>query len=78
MSAYEGESQSEVAPCGARAAELHQESVGMSWPDVRERALALAEQHDLSVSRELDTTATPITFSPPSVSSLLSVFGYES
>src|SRR5215469_11839904 len=47
---HEGEtlaSQSEVALYRVRAQELRQESVQTSWPDVRERVLALAEQYDL-------------------------------
>jgi hypothetical protein len=31
----------------ARAAELRQEGESTSWPDVRERVLALAEEYDL-------------------------------
>ena len=45
--AHERESQSEVTLYRSRAAELRQESVQTSWPDVRERLLALAEQYDL-------------------------------
>ena len=45
--AHEGDSLSEVALYRSRAAELRQESVQTSWPDVRERLLALAEQYDL-------------------------------
>jgi hypothetical protein len=45
--AHERESQSEVALYRSRAAELRQESVQTSWPDIRERLLALAEQYDL-------------------------------
>ena len=45
--AHERGSQSEVTLYRSRAAELRQESVQTSWPDVRERLLALAEQYDL-------------------------------
>ena len=45
--AHEGDSLSEVALYRSRAAELRQESVQTSWPDVRERVLALAQQYDL-------------------------------
>ena len=45
--AHERESQSEVTLYRSRAAELRQESAQTSWPDVRERLLALAEQYDL-------------------------------
>ena len=47
---HEGEalsSESEVALYRVRAQELRQESVQTSWPDVRERVLALAQQYDL-------------------------------
>ena len=40
-------SQSEVALFRVRAQEPRQESVLTSWPDVRQRVLALAEQYDL-------------------------------
>jgi len=36
---------------GVRALELRQESVLTSWPDVRERVLALAKQYDLLADR---------------------------
>ena len=45
--AHERESQSEVTLYRSRAAELRQESAQTSWPDVRERLLALAAQYDL-------------------------------
>ena len=45
--AHERELQSELTLYRSRAAELRQESVQTSWPDVRERLLALAEQYDL-------------------------------
>ena len=50
IAGHEGEallSQSEVALYRVRAQELRQESVQTSWPDVRDRVLALADQYDL-------------------------------
>ena len=45
--AHEEELQSEVALYRSRAAELRQESIQTSRPDICERVLALAEQYDL-------------------------------
>jgi hypothetical protein len=39
--------QSNVALYRVRVQELRQEGVQTSWPDVRDRVLALAEQYDL-------------------------------
>ena len=39
--------QSDVALYRVRIQELRQEGVQTSWPDVRDRVLALAEQYDL-------------------------------
>lgn len=44
---HEGAPLSEAGLYRARAAELRQEGEVTSWPDVRERVRALAEEYDL-------------------------------